>query len=656
MQAVDGRGVHAVRSAFPGHAARSSSDLLDLRHAAERGLRRGTAGEHRLGEEGAVLIQVGEVGAQLAGLVQARDRVVVPVKDAARGVALRAAGGADQGRGDGHGVVRRGVDRRHLRRITAELGIRARSAVGVPLVDGGLQDLRIAAQLLRQLLDGVGLDDPALFDLSQVIAGPHVALGRGRPAEPLGGDGARLAGLLVEDQVDRQRLLVRQIDVAAILHVLHMLAVIALRLVIEAGAVRADLDPGIARHGEVAHEGGLVLRHLDAQPEAAGLGLVLHVPDLRAGLHEHLDAVAGVARGAGGVDHVHAVEVALHGQVVLIAAAGEQGALAGLDSDLGAVRLTGDHTEDLLGKRVLNQGNGRGLIGDLDVAGLAGQIEAAPHAAVLEGGADLAQVRGAAVEGGAFEAVKLDDHGAPLELAAADVAGLIADARRHGLNPRQLIREALAQPGQVLVRNRVGQVAVVQVGLDGLHSALGRNEERLAGSDGVAASQAARHLLEHQDLSGRVDVMRLDRSRGAGQAVAHDQEIDLTVPRLDLLNRGHPVLLGEAARAQRQRQHQGQKQTESFLHLFSSFLLSRVFCHVPDDPSRFLSRFCRNFAAIHRRYGHYIPSSSLRGKRVCKKINERFVSQISHPLALPKAANPQDSARFRRARRFSALF
>ena len=74
--------------------------------------------------------------------------------------------------------------------------------------------------------------------------------------------------------------------------------------------------------------------------------------------------------------------------------------------------------------------------------------------------------------------------------------------------------------------------------------------------------------------------MRLDRSRSAGQAVAHDQEIDLAVPRLDLLNRGHPVLLGEAARAQRQRQHQGQKQTKSFLHLliFLSFVTRVLSC------------------------------------------------------------------------------
>ncbi|MCI7135075.1 MAG: hypothetical protein MSA04_08640, partial [Clostridiales bacterium] len=87
----------------------------------------------------------------------------------------------------------------------------------------------------------------------------------------------------------------------------------------------------------------------------------------------------------------------------------------------------------------------------------------------------------------------------------------------------------------------------------------------------------------------------------------------------------------------------------------SSFLLSRVFCHVPDEPLQPLSRFCRNLATIHRRYGYYIPSSGLRGKHVCKKINERFVPQISRPAALRTALNPQDSFRFRHVRRISSF-
>ena len=89
--------------------------------------------------------------------------------------------------------------------------------------------------------------------------------------------------------------------------------------------------------------------------------------------------------------------------------------------------------------------------------------------------------------------------------------------------------------------------------------------------------------------------MRLNRSRSAGQAVAHDQEIDLAVPRLDLLNRGHPVRRGEAARAQRQRQHQSQKQTEPFLHLlvFLSFVARRFVMSLTNHCS-----FFHGFAAI----------------------------------------------------------
>ena len=66
-------------------------------------------------------------------------------------------------------------------------------------------------------------------------------------------------------------------------------------------------------------------------------------------IHQHLDAVASVARGTRGVHHVHAVEVALHGQVVLIAAAGEQGALAGLDTKF---TLDNDETYELFEKHI----------------------------------------------------------------------------------------------------------------------------------------------------------------------------------------------------------------------------------------------------------------------------------------------------------------
>ena len=348
---------------------------------------------------------------------------------------------------------------------------------------------------------------------------------------------------------------------------------VAARLVVETLVLGVDFDPAVAGHGEVTHEGRVILRNLDAQPEAAGLGLVLHVPDLSAGFHQHLDAVAGVARGAGGVNSLHAVEVTLHGQVVLIAAASEQNALAGLDGVLGAVRTAGDHAGNFLRERILHEGDSRVLKAHVDAALFNRLGEAAPHAAVLEGRALGTQVSGAAVKGGAFEVAELNNHAAPLQLAAADIAGFVIHAVRHVLDPRELSREAVAQPGEVLIRNRIGQVAVVQIGLHGFHRALRRNEERLAGGDGVAARQRLRHLFEHENLGVRVDVMRLNGRRSARQAVADDEEIHLFVPLFDVLNRRYPVLSRERGDGHGQHEHKAQQQRQSFFHLVCPSLL-----------------------------------------------------------------------------------
>ena len=180
---------------------------------------------------------------------------------------------------------------------------------------------------------------------------------------------------------------------------------------------------------------------------------------------------------------------------------------------------------------------------------------------------------GAAVKGGAFEVAELNNHAAPLQLAAADVAGFVIHAVRHVLDPRKLSREAVAQPGEVLIRNRIGQVAVVQIGLHGFHRALRRNEERLAGGDGVAARQRLRHLFEHENLGVRVDVMRLNGRRSARQAVADDEEIHLFVPLFDVLNRRYPVLSRERGDGHGQHEHKAQQQRQSFFHLVCPSLL-----------------------------------------------------------------------------------
>ena len=342
---------------------------------------------------------------------------------------------------------------------------------------------------------------------------------------------------------------------------------VAARLVVETLVLGVDFDPALASHGEVTHEGRVILRNLDAQPEAAGLGLVLHVPDLSAGFHQHLDAVAGVARGAGGVNSLHAVEVTLHGQVVLIAAASEQNALAGLDGVLGAVRTAGDHAGNFLRERILHEGNSRVLKAHVDAALFNRLGEAAPYAAVLEGRALGTQVSGAAVKGGAFEVAELNNHAAPLQLAAADVAGFVINAVRHVLDPRELSREAVAQPGEVLIRNRVGQVAVVEVGLNGFHSALSGHQERLTGSDGVAAREGFRHLLENENLRIRVDVMRFDGSSRAGKTITDDEEVNLFVPIFDVLNRRYPVLRSHCADRHSQHKRETHQQSQCLFHV-----------------------------------------------------------------------------------------
>ena len=201
-----------------------------------------------------------------------------------------------------------------------------------------------------------------------------------------------------------------------------------------------------------------------------------------------------------------------------------------------------------------------------------------PHAAVFEGGADLTQVSGAAVEDRAFEGVELNNHGTPFQGAAADVASLVAGRSSNSLDPGQLISEALAQPVHVLLGDVVGLVAVGQVGLQGADRLLSGHQEGLTGSDGVAASQGAGHLLQHQDVGFGVDVVGFNGSGSAGQAVANDQEIDLAIPLGDLAGGLHPVLFGRSADEHGQAQHEGQDQREELLHRkIPSFLLRYPF-------------------------------------------------------------------------------
>ena len=84
----------------------------------------------------------------------------------------------------------------------------------------------------------------------------------------------------------------RHIDVLAVLVVLHVLALIGLRLVVITGAVGGDFHPRAVRHIELTNERRLKIRNLDAVEVAAGHGLAVHMPELSAQRHFHLHAVA----------------------------------------------------------------------------------------------------------------------------------------------------------------------------------------------------------------------------------------------------------------------------------------------------------------------------------------------------------------------------
>ena len=59
------------------------------------------------------------------------------------------------------------------------------------------------------------------------------------------------------------------------------------------------------------------------------------------------------------------------------------------------------------------------------------------------------------------------------------------------------------------------------------------------------------------------------------ERIANNQEIDFAIPVLDVLNRGNPVLFGNAAGAQRQNERQSQQHAKQLLHsiFFLSFAL-----------------------------------------------------------------------------------
>ena len=357
--------------------------------------------------------------------------------------------------------------------------------------------------------------------------------------------------------------------------VLHVLALIGLRLVVVTGGIRSNLHPGALLHVELADERRLEVRHLDAMEVAAGHRLAVHMPQLSADGHLHLDAVAGDVRGTRVVDAVAAVEVAVHLHVALVAAGGQQDALARLDVDHGAVRLLDADAIDLAGDRILHEADDLMLILGLGAAVLGRLGKAVPAAAVLEGQAAVlvAEVAGRAHEVSARQIRELDEQGAPAQRATAGVADLVAHRLQRRLNPLEVRGELVGQPVEVLLGDDVRLVHGAHVGAEGLHIIRLDEDNALAGGDGLAARVRFIGLVVDDDVHVRIDLDRLDVGGGTRHAVAGDDDVVLLIPghvlaRLDpaagvlVLGLGllsHSLLVHQAAghQADARRAHRG---------------------------------------------------------------------------------------------------
>ena len=308
---------------------------------------------------------------------------------------------------------------------------------------------------------------------------------------------------------------------------------------------------------------------------AAGHRLAVHVPQLGADGHLHLDAVAGDVRRTRVVDAVAAVEVAVHLHVALVAAGGQQDALARLDVDHGAVRLLDADAIDLAGDRILHEADDLMLILGLGAAVLGRLGKAVPAAAVLEGQAAVlvAEVAGRAHEVSARQIRELDEQGAPAQRATAGVANLVAHRLQRRLNPLEVRGKLVGQPVEVLLGDDVRLVHGAHVGAEGLHIVRLDEDNALTGGDGLAARIRFIGLVVDDDVHVRIDLDRLDVGGGTRHAVAGDDDVVLLIPghvlaRLDpaagvlVLGLGllsHSLLVHQAAghQADARRAHRG---------------------------------------------------------------------------------------------------
>ena len=276
--------------------------------------------------------------------------------------------------------------------------------------------------------------------------------------------------------------------------------------------VGRDAVGGVGGNGAVGLDGGL---HV-----AQGRMLkCVHVPDVGTGGLSHGEAVARVVRGAPGEDaHAGVVVVVLDLGVVLIAAAGQDDALLGLEGELVAVCVRGEDAHDLAGHGVLHELGGAG--GKTHVS---------------------AEARGGLVD-------RLEQVHARHALAAGDVTALVLLGTLVavvGLVEPVHLDAVLVEPLRGLVAvlhvaaNRLlvgaGAEGAMDVGLIPLVDVDADAGVDVATRSSSGAAVALRGLLEGDDRGALIQAG--DGGQCACAAVTHDDEVGLVGPGFR-----HPVL------------------------------------------------------------------------------------------------------------------
>ena len=387
-----------------------------------------------------------------------------------------------------------------------EVGVHVVGRVGVVVGDGAGQRGGVDADLLGQLLGGLALEDlPGLQVLLVGGVGGQAVLDVPLADVALLEDALiGVEGLGAEDAPGAGGL--GGVGGAAAGQVLAVTGQALLLLVHEARAVGADVD--VVLRGPLGDDDGLHVALAGRQRAVAGVGEVVHVPQVGAHGLGHLDAVAAVVGRAHGLALAVAdlEVVGNHVGVVLEAAASQDDALVGLVGLAGLVA----HAVDLA---VLHdQLSHAGVVLDLNaqLLGAGGQgVPQLAEAHLLAGQVAMAVV-------GAL-------HIGPLGVEEGGLLGLDA----LGSEPVDVLGEVLGPGLEVLLLHLVQTVQVSLV-LDGALDAV-RAEDDLRRDAGVAALVALGRGLQQQG-GAQALVGGGDGGADAGPAAAHDDDVGLGVP------------------------------------------------------------------------------------------------------------------------------